>query len=1199
MDLEFRMLGPLEVWRGAAAVPVPPGRPRALLGLLLVHANTVVTADEILDELWRGDPPRTAGHALQVYVANLRKLLEPDRDGSGSAVLVTRRPGYSLVVPPERCDAHRFEQLAASGGRALADGRAAAASQILADALALWRGPVLADFVDEPFVASVATRLDELRLVATERRVEAELAVGRHAEATGELEALVRRYPFRERLWAQLMVALYRSGRQADALTAYQRLRTILAGELGLEPTPELRRLETAILRHEPHLIEGRSSMGGDPAAPAPARSDAAPVPARLAMPPAVGFFGRGAELRRVIDAFTVAAAGDGRRVVLVQGEPGMGKTTLAAEFARAIHANGAVVLYGRCEEGLAIPYQPFTEALSHHVDHATDGVLVAHVGDHASELTGLIPALARRLPAISPSRSSDADTQRYLLFSAVVGLLTAVSASQPVLLILDDLHWADQGTLLLLRYLVGADVAMRLLVLGTYRGSDLAAAPALSEALAALWRHPGVERLDLAGLNDADVVALMESGAGHEPGEVFTTLAHQLRRDTGGNPFFLLETVRHLVEQGLLYQQHGRWAAGANLAELGTPQSLREVVAERVARLGEPAGDLLRHGAVVGRDFDVALLSSATGASEPDVVDALEQAAAAALLTSLAPGHYGFAHAVIQYTLYDSLSPTRRQLAHRRVAEALERRYGAGPGPRVAELARHWVAATAPSDTTTAVRYAQWAGQAALSDLAFEDAVDWFSQALKLQARQPPADGHQRAELLIGLGSAQRLAGDPGHRETLLDAAHLAMELGDTERLVRAALANSRGVYSALGIEDTERIEVLKAALAATSGDTLERARLLAILCCELIFTDDWPTRKALAAEARGMARRLSDPETLVRVVHTTYDATTVPETLEERRATTNEALALAPGLSDPAIRHGIYRYHLSTSADVGDLDSVDRDLELLITVAAECGDPWLRVYPSFFKAWRMLLAGRVEESETWAAEFLELGLRGGFGNEVRFYHAWMMLDIRRHQDRVGELEGYFTKAAAELERLPYLRAVLALLYCDSGNTTEAEKLLTDAATGDFAHLRYDPMWLYGMVSYAEVSARLHKVEAAARLYERLAPFHYQVAFAWWATGGAVAFYLGMLSTTLGRCDDAEAHFAEALAIHERLRAPYWTARTHLETARMLLTRRSPGDTGKAKALLTQVDAVAAEFAFPILRRHAAELPDVGPSRG
>ena len=228
-DLEFRMLGPLEVRRDGDMLPVPPGRPRSLLALLLLRANTVVPAEQLIDELWQGKPPRTAGHALQVYVANLRKLLEPGREGGGAPVLATRRPGYVLEVAPERCDAGRFEQLSTSGGRALDEGRPGEAAAMFAEALALWRGPVLADVADEPFVTADATRLEELRLATAERRMEAELALGHHTEVTGELEALVQRHPLRERLWAQLMVALYRAGRQADALAAYQRVRAVLA----------------------------------------------------------------------------------------------------------------------------------------------------------------------------------------------------------------------------------------------------------------------------------------------------------------------------------------------------------------------------------------------------------------------------------------------------------------------------------------------------------------------------------------------------------------------------------------------------------------------------------------------------------------------------------------------------------------------------------------------------------------------------------------------------------------------------------------------------------------------------------------------------------------------------------------------------------------------------------------------------------
>ena len=267
-EREFRLLGPLEVVGEDGPVPVGPGRARALLALLLLHRNEVLAVERLLEDLWQGEPPATAAHALQVYVSNLRRSLEPDR--TTTSVLVTRRPGYLLAVPPEDCDADRFETMAGDGIAALEDGRPGDASTVLREALALWRGPVLADLSDEPFVQAEATRLDELRLVATERCIDAELTLGRHDRLTSELDGLVRRHPFRERLWAQLILALYRSGRQADALRAYQRLRDVLGDELGLEPSPELRQLESAVLRHDPGLDL--------PVAAEPAPSPPAPV---------------------------------------------------------------------------------------------------------------------------------------------------------------------------------------------------------------------------------------------------------------------------------------------------------------------------------------------------------------------------------------------------------------------------------------------------------------------------------------------------------------------------------------------------------------------------------------------------------------------------------------------------------------------------------------------------------------------------------------------------------------------------------------------------------------------------------------------------------------------------------------------------------------------------------------------------------
>ncbi|MGH9037809.1 MAG: BTAD domain-containing putative transcriptional regulator, partial [Acidimicrobiia bacterium] len=326
-DLEFRMLGPFEVLRGGDLVNLGPGRARALLVILLVHANQVVATDHLLEELWAGEPPATAPHALQVHVSSLRKLIGPD-------AIVTRRPGYLLAVASDGCDAARFESLLAAGGRALEADRAGDAQSVLDEALALWRGPVLADLADEPFVQAEATRLEELRLVATERRVEAGLALGHHGELVSELEGLVRRYPLRESLWARLIVALYRSGRQADALRAYQRLREVLAEELGLEPSPELRRLEGMVLRQDRELAP--------PAVPEVAR-EAEEVPSEPESGPAPAAAGEGVAVDEV-------------RVVTALFADLVGSTPLAEQLAPeelSLIVNGAVKRMESCVEAL------------------------------------------------------------------------------------------------------------------------------------------------------------------------------------------------------------------------------------------------------------------------------------------------------------------------------------------------------------------------------------------------------------------------------------------------------------------------------------------------------------------------------------------------------------------------------------------------------------------------------------------------------------------------------------------------------------------------------------------------------------------------------------------------------------------------------------------------------------------------------
>ena len=674
-------------------------REAALLADLIVHAGQVVSASRLVEDVWRGTPPRSAATTLQTYVKNLRRLLEPERERwVGGTVVSTVRPGYLLQLPPDALDAWRCERMVGEGRAALADdpGRAA---DVLREALRLCRGPAFGMLASEQYVEAEAARLDELQLIAFELRVEADLALGRHGELAGELQAVAAANPFREPLWRQWMLALYRSGRQADALRAYQQLRRTLADELGLEPGAELRALELAMLQQGPELgwvvaaapagAVSRPAAHSAPGVEEVLGVEAArlvPLPARLAVRPAVGVVGRGAELTVLGDCLKRVREDGGRDVVVVSGEAGVGKTTLIAEAARVAFDGGACVLIGHCEEDLATPYQLFAEALGHLVDHAPDDELVSLVGGDGAVLAGLLPGLVRRMPGIGASTAADADTGRYQLFAAAAEFLSRLSTQQPVVVVLEDLQWADRSSLQLLRHVVGSDRPMRLVVIGSCRDSELSRSHPMVDTLAELHRLGRITRVELGGLDDAGVAAFMEAAGGQALDEAALGFAADVHRETGGNPFFVGEVLRHLAETGALaHDDSGRWSATVPLEEMSLPPSVHAVIGGRVGRLGGEAERVLSLAAVIGRDFDVDLLTTTCGLADDDVLGVLDAAARSALVRELTdiPGHYCFVHALIQHTLYAQLGRTRQARAHRQVAEALEALCGDRPGAR------------------------------------------------------------------------------------------------------------------------------------------------------------------------------------------------------------------------------------------------------------------------------------------------------------------------------------------------------------------------------------------------------------------------------------------------------------------------------------------------------------------------------------
>lgn len=915
------------------------------------------------------------------------------------------------------------------------------------------------------------------------------------------------------------------------------------------------------------------------------------PLPDRLSVCPPSGVVGRRAEISTIAEALKRVADGAGREVLLISGEPGMGKTTLVAEVARAAFDNAAYVLFGHCEEDLASPYQLFAEALTHFVAHSDEARLIDHVNQHGAELARLVPALASRIPGLPPSKATDADTERYLLFAAVVGLLSTLSHSRPVVLVLDDLQWADEGSLLLLRHLAGAEQAMRVLILGTYRDRELSSSHPFIGTLAALHRQSRVSRIELTGLDDTGVVTLLEATAGHALDDAGIGLAHSVYRETDGNPFFVTEVLRHLSETGAIYQDAaGGWTAQDSAQQMALPESLRVVIGSRVGRLGTDAQRVLSVASVIGRDFDLELLARASRTSEDDLLDVLDAAAAVALVSELpgVTGRYHFSHALIQHTLYEDLGPTRCSRTHRRVAEALEELCGDHADARVGELARHWSKATQPDALAKAIRYSREAADAALEALAPYDALRYYAQADALCDQAGAPDPILSLNLAIGLGTAQRQTGDPAYRRTLLGAARRAAELGETDRLVAAALASDRGFFSAAGAINSDNIEVLELALARLPADHPDRALVLATLCQELTYGSPLDRRVALADEALAIARSAGNDAVIVRVLNLLTIPLRVPPLLQQSLTRTADALALAERLGDPVQLFYALGKRASVVACAGDIDQMDQCLERAQLLADRLGQPGLNWAVSYQRAARALLAGDLEQAELLAAKAFNIGTSAGEPDVGMYFNA-QVVGISARRGTLGDIASLIAQTVSENPGIPALLGTLARAYVQSGEISAARRLLEDFGKSGFAP-PLDLLWLVAMVGWAEVAIACRDPQYAEPIFDLLAPWAEQLSFIDLSTDGPVSLYLGGLSTVLGRYLAAESYFAQSADFCERAGAASFAAQTDLWRGIMLAERNSPGDVERARELFSRAQTSALAHGYGAIEHDAAE---------
>ncbi len=945
----------------------------------------------------------------------------------------------------------------------------------------------------------------------------------------------------------------------------------ISVGSLELKGLPDP--VDTVAVRWEP--------LGGN-------ATNAVPLPGRLSARPVVGVIGRETETAAMSDAFKRVVAGEGREVLLISGEAGLGKTTLVAETARAAFDAGACVLFGHCEEDLATPYQLFAEAIGHYVMHAPEEQLVAHVAAYGSELARMVPAFASRIPDLPPSKATDPDTERFLLFAAVVGLLVELSRQQPVVLVLDDLQWADKASLQLLRHVMAAEQTMRLLVLGTYRDGELSRSHPFLETLAALRRQQGVARVELTGLDDTDVISLMEAAAGHTLDDAAIGLAHAVYRETDGNPFFVSEVLRHLTESGAIAQDaSGRWVAQDSLDGTALPDSVREVIGARVGRLGPDAERMLSVAAVIGRDFDLDVLARATMTSEDDLLDMLDAAIAVALVREVADtGRYNFAHALIQRTLYEDLGPNRRARAHRQVGEALEALCGDRPGARVGELARHWFSATQPSDVAKAINYSRQAGDSALAALAPAVALRYYAQAIDLYAQATDPDPILEIDLAIGLGTAQRQTGDPAFRDTLLGGARQAAAVDDTERLVAAALANNRGFFTAMGVQDLAKIEILELALDRLPVDNPDRALVLATLCLELTYGSSLERLQPLADEAIAIAMASGDDTVIVRVLNDVAQPLRVPVLLGRLLTLSADALALAENVGDPALLFWAAHNRTLALTCAGEIGECDRFREIMESVAKEVGDPTLHWMNTMHCAGWALIAGDSDRAEQLAKEALQIGADGGQPDVAATFGA-QLIHVNWQRGTLSRLLPGVEQGVAEYPGIPAFAGTLAVAYLEADRTDDAHHLLAEFATTDF-DLPVDLNWISGMLRYADVAIECRDTHCAQPLFDRLAPWASQFSFSGGSAEGPVSHVLGGLATVLGRYDEADAYFAQAAASSNRMRAKFFAARTNLAWGKMLTERNEPSDIEKARELLTKAHTAAMAYGYAIVERRA-----------
>jgi DNA-binding SARP family transcriptional activator/tetratricopeptide (TPR) repeat protein len=1155
-----RVLGPVQIVLPDRTIDLPSAAQRRLLAALAVHAPHPVRLD------WLCWVLGVTSGAVRTTVARLRRI-------GGDELVHTTATGYRLGVAVDAELA--CAELALRSADPDAIGRT----------LGRWAGPALDEFRTEAWAHGAALRLDEVYATAVEDRAETLIRDRRADEAIAELESFVAGHPFRDRPRGLHLRALAATGRPTEALRSYQDYRAFLVEEVGTEPTDELRRIEQRIASGWNGIEVDHVALR---AAPARTTERARAMPPKFAM--CDNIVGRRAELDLLADA-AGNAEGSVQQVVLVGGEAGIGKTSLISAFVRQqCDPTRWRTLFGRCDEFIGEPFQPFRGLLGNLIDELPDEVLGAHTARFGGDLSSLVPQIHQRVPTPEREVADDPMIARHLLFQAVADVARRSAELGPLLIVLDDLHWAEPTGLQLLVHLVHELDALPVMLVASYRDTSEAESQHFRAALADLLRL-GARRVVLRGLDDDELAELVRSRLADTAGSDVADIAARLSSETAGNPLF----AEHLLQYWSDSTRIAFSAAAATMTSADhhdPPPTIRDLVWRRVRALGAQAGPVLGAAAVLGVEFEEDIVAAMTGADRAELDELFDRAERARVLVakSNASSTARFSHAVVARSLEAELGERARIRLHGAAFDALSaaaNREGSEPVASLStRLAHH---AERAGRVVEARRWATVAGDDALANLAADEAVRWFRRALDHASSERGSEELQ-ADLLVRLGEAECRAGLVEGVGTLQAAASLAERCGADHVMVRAALAINPGSQVRFGPNAPQQLAIVEAARSRVDDDDVAtRARLEALLAQSLVHTDQNERRAAAATAALELARQSGDAGAFARVAPNVLSALWAPGQAQLRSSVAAEAAAIVETLGDPSVSAALYFAAHTAAVCVGDAANAERYQQRLRAVADELQEPRAKWLAAIVDGFAATMAGRFRAADTCVCDALAHGTRIGEPDASTIFASQSFA--------IGLCEGRHAELAPFVRDVVYDEASIDLSYevaralvsVGLGDRVGPRAVLRDAVARGLRTLPHNLVRSTVLLGYAALAVELEDHDAADALLPEVAELEETVSFNGVTGQGPVAAYTGMLLSLLGRHAEAEANLLAALATADEFGWDYYRAAILLALAHNR-SRADDVDT-IAEHWLAQADALCDGHDLAHLSQRAAAL--------